>query len=49
MTLADSYAVTSPPHHYSKGEGGGMKPIFHCPQELCYDLTMSLNIFCDGL
>ena len=49
MTLASSYAVTSPPQHCSKGEGGGMKTIFPSLQEFCYDLTMSLNIFCDGL
>ena len=49
MTLANSYAATSPPQHCSKEEGGGMKTIFHCHQEFWYDLTMSLNIFCEGL
>ena len=49
MTLVNSYAVTSPPQHCSEGEGGGMKTFFRCLQEFCYDLTMSLSIFCDGL
>ena len=49
MTLANLYAATSPPQHCLKGEGGEMKAIFHCLQKSCYDLTMSLNIFCEGL
>ena len=49
MTLGNLYAVTSSPQHCSKGEGGGMKTFFHSLQEFCYDLTMSLNIFCEGL
>ena len=49
MTLANSYAVTSPAQHCLKGEGGEMKTILHCLQKSCYDLAMSLNIFCEGL
>ena len=49
MTLANSYAVTSPPQHCLKGEGGEMKTIFHCLQKSCYDLNTSLNTFCEGL
>ena len=51
MMLANSYAVTSPPQHCLKGAGGGggMKTIPHCLQKSCYDLAMSLNIFCEGL
>ena len=49
MTLANSYAVTLPPQHCLKGEGGDMKTILHCLQKSCYDLPMSLNIFFEGL
>ena len=49
MTLANSYAVTSPPKHCLKGEGNEMKAILYCLQKSCYDLTMSLNICCEGL
>ena len=31
-------------------EGGGeTKTILHYLQKICYDLTISLNIFCEGL
>ena len=49
MTLVNSVAATSPPQHSSKGKGGGMDTIFQCLQEVFYDLTMSLNIFCEEL
>ena len=49
MTLAKSYAVTSTPQHCLKGEGGEMKNNLHCLQKVCYDLPVSLNIFCERL
>ena len=30
-------------------ERGEMKTTLHCLQKSCYDLTMSLNIFSEGL
>ena len=49
MTLVNSYAVASPPQNCLKGKGGEMETILHCLQKSCFDLTMSLNIFCEGL
>ena len=43
MTLASS------PQHCLKGEGGEIKIILDCFQIVSYDLTISLNIFCEGL
>ena len=49
MTLATSNAVTSFPQHCLTGEGGEINTILHYLQKICYDLTISLNIFCEGL
>ena len=49
MTLATSYAGISSPQHCLKGEGGEIKIILDCFQIVYYDLTISLNIFCEGL
>ena len=49
MILATLYAGTSSPQHCLKGEGGEIKIILGCFQIIYYDLTISLNIFCEGL
>ena len=49
MTLATSNAVTSSPQHCLKWKGGEIKTILHFFQKFCYDLTISLNTFCEGL
>ena len=49
MTLATSNAFTSSPQHCLTGEGGEINTILHYLQKICFDLTISLNIFCEGL
>ena len=41
--------LSSSPQHCLKGEGGEIKIILDCFQIVYYDLTISLNIFCEGL
>ena len=41
--------LSSSPQHWLKGEGGEIKIILDYFQIVYYDLTISLNIFCEGL
>ena len=41
--------LSSSPQHCLKGEGGEIKIILDCFQIGYYDLTISLNLFCEGL
>ena len=41
--------LSSSPQHCLKGERGEIKIILDCFQIVYYDLTISLNIFCEGL
>ena len=41
--------LSSSPQHCLEGEGGEKKIILDCFQIVYYDLTISLNIFCEGL
>ena len=40
--------LSSSPQHCLKGEGGEIKLILDCFQIVYYDLTIRLNIFCEG-
>ena len=41
--------LSSSLQHCLEGEGGEIKIILDCFQIVYYDLTISLNIFCEGL
>ena len=41
--------LSSSPQHCLEGEGGELKIILDCFQIVYYDLTISLNIFREGL
>ena len=41
--------LSSSPQHCLKGERGEIKIILDCFQIVYYDLTINLNIFCEGL
>ena len=49
MMLETSNGDTSSPQQCLKGEGGTIKTILHYLQKFCYDLTVSLKIFCEVL